>query len=114
MFRTLLTTSAIACALSFGIPAGNASLSEAGQFGHIGKATKDVGSDVAKGTTDVAKKTGEVTKDAAKKTATETKNVGKTAEGAVTPGVGATRCKDGTVHTAKTKTEACTGHGGVK
>jgi hypothetical protein len=116
MFRTLLTTSAIACMLSFGVPTGSSALAGAAQnpISKVGKATTDVAKGTAKGATKVAKKTGDVTQDAAKKTATHTKNAGKTVQGAVTPGVGSTMCKDGTVQTGKTKAEACGGHGGVK
>ena len=63
---------------------------------------------------EAAKKAGEVTEDAAQKTAKETKNVGKTVEGAVTPDLKSVRCKDGTVQTGKTDTDACRRHLGVK
>jgi len=116
MLRTLLTASTITCMLAFGIPSDSAALTGAAQssISKVGTATKDLGKDVAKGTTEVAKKTGEVTQDAAKKTVTHTKNAGKTVQGAVTPGVGSTRCKDGTVQTGKTHKAACSKHGGVK
>jgi hypothetical protein len=116
MFRTLLTTSAIACALAFGLPTGSAALSGDAQspVSTIGKAAKDAGKGAAKGTKESAKKAGDVTEDAARKTATETKNVGKTVQGAATPGLTSTRCKDGTVQSGKTKTDGCRDHGGVK
>jgi hypothetical protein len=60
------------------------------------------------------KKAGDLTEDAAQKTAKETKNVGKTVEGAVTPNRKSVRCKDGTVQTGKTDTDACRRHLGVK
>ena len=115
MFRTLLTALTIACALALGIPASEAHGDP--QLSKIGKATKDAGKGVAKGTKDVAKKTGDVTEDAAQKTAKETKNVGKTVEGAATPGKKSVRCKDGTVQTIqsdKPDINACSAHLGVK
>ena len=114
MSRMFLTVSTIVCVLALGIPTGTAGLTGDGQLSKIGKATKEAGKDVAKGTKEGAKKAGDVSEDAAKKTAKETKNVGKTVEGAVTPDVKSVRCKDGTVQTGKTNTDACRRHGGVK
>jgi hypothetical protein len=116
MFRTLLTTSAIACVLALGIPTGSAALSGDAQnpVSKVGKATKDAGKAAVKGTTHAVEKAGDVTEDAGKKTAAETKNAGKTVQGAVTPNLTSTRCKDGTVQTGKTKTDACLHHGGMK
>src|SRR6267142_5133057 len=101
MFRTLLTTSAIACVLALGIPTGSAALSGDAQnpVSKVGKTTKDAGKATVKGTKHAAEKAGDVTEDAAKKTAGETKNAGKTVQGAVTPNLTSTRCKDGTVQT---------------
>jgi hypothetical protein len=116
MFRTLLTTSAIACVLTFGIPTGSVALAGDGQnpFSKIGKATKDVGKGVVKGTEKVAKETGKVIEEGAEKTVAGTKKAGKRVEGAVTPGLKSASCRDGTVRTGKTKTGACAHHGGVK
>ena len=116
MFRSLLTTSAIACALAFGVASTGGALTSDGQspISKVGKAATDAGKATVKGTKAVAKKAGDVTEDAAKKTVTETKNAGKTVTGAVTPKLASARCKDGTVQTGKTKTAACTRHGGVK
>jgi len=116
MFRTLLTASAIAGVLTLGIPTGAAALTNGAQnpVKKVGKATKEAGKATAKGTKEAVKTTGEVTSDAAKKTATETKNAGKTVEGAARPDAVSARCKDGKVHTGKTKAEACAGHGGIK
>ena len=113
MFRTLLTTSAIACVLTLGIPTGSTALGGDAQS-KIGKATKDAGKGVVKGTTRVVKKAGDVTEDVAQKTATETKNAGKRDEGAVRSDRTSTRCQDGTVQTGKTNTNACLNHGGMK
>jgi len=116
MFRTLLTTSAIACVLTLGIPTGSTALSGDAQnpVSKIGKATKDAGKATVKGTTKVVKKAGDVTEDVAQKTATETKNAGKRVEGAVRPDRTSTRCQDNTVQTGKTNTDACRNHGGMK
>ena len=111
MYRTLLTSSTIACFLALGIPTGSAAQNPVSA---VGKATKDTGKAVVKGTKGVAKKTGEATQEATKKAATETKNAGKTAQGAVTPGLTSASCKDGTVQTGKTKKAACIRHGGLK
>jgi len=94
MFRTLITSSTIACFLMFGIPAGNAARASDAQnpFSQIGKATKDVAKATVKGT----------------------KNVGKRVEGAVVPDLKSASCRDGTVQTGKTKAAACARHGGVK
>src|SRR5262245_42971918 len=112
MFRTLLTASTIACVMALGIPTGSAALTSEAQnpLSTIGKATKEVGEKAVKG----AKKVGDVTTDAAKKSATETKNVGKTVKAAATENLTSARCKDGTVQTGKTKTDACHRHGGVR
>jgi hypothetical protein len=127
MLRKLLTGTAIACALSFGIPNGllaqqttaqqdaDKAGNEAKQAGKAaGKATKDAGKATAKGTKKVAKKTGQVTSDAAKETATGTKKVAKKVKDKVTPDTTSATCNDGTVQTGKTKTTACVNHGGVK
>jgi len=112
MFRNLLTASTIACVLALGVPVGSAAAQN--PLHKVGKVTKDAGKGAVKGTTKAVKKAGDVTEDAAQKTAKETKNVGKTVEGAVTPDVKSVRCKDGTVQTGKTASDACRGHLGVK
>jgi hypothetical protein len=116
MFRSFLTASTIACVMALGIPTGSAALTVDAQspLSKVGKATKDAGKATVKGTKKAAKKAGDVTEDVAQKTATETKNVGKRVEGAVTPDLKSVRCKDGTVQTGKTNTDACRRHGGVK
>ena len=105
MFRALLRASTIACVLALGVPTGSAALTSDTQnpLQKVGKVTKDVGKGAVKG----VKKAGDVAEDAAQKTAKETKNVGKTVEGAVTPDRKSVRCKDGTVQTGKTDTDAC-------
>ena len=116
MFRTLLTTSTIACALAFGVPTGSYARTNDAQnpFTAVGKATKEAGKATAEGAEKVGEKTADVTKDTAKKTAKGTKDVGKTVEGAVTPNKVSATCMDGRVHTGTTKAQACAGHGGLK
>jgi hypothetical protein len=116
MMRTIVTTSALACALAFGTPGSAAALSASDQnpVGAIGHAVKDAGKAIAKGTKGVVKGAGEVTEDAAQKTAKETKNLGKRVEGAVNPNLVSAKCRDGKVRTGKTKAQACYRHGGIK
>src|SRR5262245_57073713 len=101
MFRTLLTTSTMACLLTFGIPAGSAAMSGDDQnpVKKVGKAVKEAGEATVKGTKKVVKGAGEVTEEAAEKTVKGTKNVGKRVEGAVTPDLKSASCRDGTVRT---------------
>jgi len=100
MMRTCITASVIAGLLALGMPSGSAAQNP---ISAVGKATKDAGKAVAKGTKGVADKA-----------ATETKNVGKTVEGAANPKKVSARCKDNTVQTGKTRTDACRAHLGVK
>jgi hypothetical protein len=127
MFRNLLTGTAIACAVAFGIPTGTFAQAtdaqqdakkagqeakEAGQ--KAGEAAKDGGKATAKGTKHAAKKTGQVAKDAANEAGTGTKKAAKTVKGKLTPDTTSATCKDGTVQSGKTKTTACVDHGGVQ
>jgi hypothetical protein len=116
MIRTLVTTSALACVLAFGMPRSTAAPTAGDQnpVSAIGNAAKDAGKAIAKGTKGVVKKAGDVTEDAAKKTVKGTKNVGKRVEGAVNPHLVSAACRDGKVRTARTKAAACYGHGGIK
>lgn len=116
MMRTIVTTSALACALAFGMPSSTAALSTNDQnpVSAIGHAAKDAGKAVVKGTKGVVKGAGEVTEDVAHKTAKETKNLGKRVEGAVNPNLVSAHCRDGKVRTGRTKAQACYGHGGIK
>jgi hypothetical protein len=122
MRKDLLKHSAIACIFAFGIATGafaqTTTTDEAKKAGQetkeaakaAGEAGEHAGKAVAKG----AKKTGQVAEDAAKETATGTKKAAKSAKKAVTPDTTSATCKDGTVHTGKTKTTACADHGGVR
>ena len=116
MIRTVITTSALALALAFGVPCSTAALNAGDQnpVSAIGKAAKDAGKATVKGTKGVVKKAGDVTEDAAKRTATETKNTGKRIEGAARTDRVSASCRDGSVRTGKTKAQACYGHGGIK
>jgi hypothetical protein len=127
MFRNLLTGTAIACAVAFGIHTGTFAQAtdaqqdakkagqeakEAGQ--KAGEAAKDAGKAAAKGTKRAAKKTGQVAKDAANEAGTGTKKAAKAVKRKLTPHTTSATCKDGTVQSGKTKTTACLDHGGVK
>jgi len=127
MFRNLLTSTAIACAVILGAPAltfaqetgAKEDAKKAGQEAkeagkEAGQAAKDAGKATAKGTKHVAKKTAQVTEDAAKETATGTKKAAKKTKDAVTPDTTTAACNDGTIQHGKTKTTACANHGGVK
>jgi hypothetical protein len=127
MFRNLLTSTAIACAVILGAPAltfaqetrAKEDAKKAGQEAKeagkdAGQAAKDAGKATAKGTKHVAKKTAQVTEDAAKETATGTKKAAKKTKDAVTPDTTTATCNDGTVQQGKTKTTACANHGGEK
>ena len=127
MFRNLLTGTAIACALAFGISTGALAqgtdakddAKKAGQEAKdagkdAGAAVKDAGKATAKGTKKVAKKTGQVVGDAAKETATGTKKAAKTVKRKLTPDTTSSRCQDGTIQKGKTQTTACIDHGGVQ
>jgi hypothetical protein len=127
MFRNVMTGTAIACAVAFGIPAGTFAqgtdarqdakkagqeTKEAGE--KAGEAAKDAGKATAKGTKGAAKKTGQVAKDAANEAGTGTKKAAKTVKRKLTPDTTSATCKDGTVQSGKTKTTACVDHGGVQ
>ena len=116
MFRNLLTGTAIVCALGFGIPTGTfAQDTTAHQDADkAGQEAKKAGKEAGAATKDAAKATAKGTKKVAKKTATGTENVAKKTKAAVTPDETSATCKDGKVHTGKTKTAACASHGGVK
>jgi hypothetical protein len=127
MFRNVLTGTAIACAVAFGIPTGTfAQATDAQQDAKkageeakaagkaAGEATKDAGKATGKGTKHAAKKTGQVAKDAAKEVGTGTKKAAKSVKRELTPDTTSATCKDGTVQSGKTKTTACLDHGGVQ
>lgn len=126
MLKKLLMSSVIAGVMAFGIPtAGMFAQTTAGQDAKkAGKEAKKAGKqggsaakDAAKATGKTvkkgAKKTGQVSKDGAKETAEGTKKAGEKVKDAVTLDTTTAKCKDGTTQTGKTKTTACTNHGGV-
>ena len=122
MSQNLLKRTALACAFALGIATTaftqTTATDEAKTAGHetkeaakaAGEAGKHAGKAVKKG----AKKTGQVAEDAAKETADGTKKAAKEVKKAVTPDGDNVLCKDGTIHSGKTKTTACADHGGVK
>ncbi len=122
--KQLLMSSAIACALVFGITTGTfaqekqsakAHMKKAGRAAkRAGKATGEAAKETGKATAEAAKKTGQVTKDAAKETAEGTEKVAKKVGEKMTPDTTSAMCKDGTTQTGKTKTTACVNHGGVR
>lgn len=127
MFRNLLTSTAIACAVMLGTAGltfaqesgAKEDAKKAGQEAKeagkgAGQAAKDAGTATATGTKHVAKKTAQVTEDAAKETATGTKKAAKSTKRKLTPDTTTAACHDGTIQQGKTKTTACANHGGVK
>jgi hypothetical protein len=116
MMRTIVSTSALAFVLAFGMPFSTAAPTAGAQnpISAIGHAVKDVGKATVKGTKGVVRKAGEVTEGATEKTVKETKHVGKRVEGASKPHLVSAACRDGKVRTGRTKAQACYGHGGIK
>jgi hypothetical protein len=127
MFRSVMTMTAIACVLTFGVPrttlaqdtGAKDDAKKAGQETKdagkdVGDAAKDAGKATAKGTKKVAKKTAQVTTDAAKETANGTKKAARKVKKKLTPDTTTSRCQDGTVQSGKTKTTACIDHGGIQ
>ena len=105
MMTKMIPVACLTAMLAFGVPS-MAQVTDLGK--QAGQAVGQVGKDVTKATGEAAKKVGT----AGKKTA---KNVGSSAKEAVT-GVpkGATgECKDGTYTKAKSRSGACSKHGGV-
>ena len=125
MLRKLLTSSAIACVLAFGITTGTFAQEQQKETAktHIkkagkaakksGKAAGEAAKETGKATGEAAKKTGQVAKDGAKETAEGTKKAAKKVGDKMTPDTTSAMCKDGTTQTGKTKTTACANHGGV-
>jgi uncharacterized protein HemX len=101
MFRKYLTHTVVACALTFGL--GGAAFAQEHDAKKAGEAAADAGKDAGK----AAEHAGKAVAKSAKKAAKATKK-------AVTPDTTTAACKDGTVQTGKTKTTACSGHGGVQ
>jgi hypothetical protein len=123
MSSNLLRRTALACVIAFGITTASFAQQttatddgkQAGQDAKdAGKAAGEAGKDAGKAAAKGAKKTGQVTEDAAKETASGAKKVGKSVKKAVTPDETTATCNDGTTQHGKTKTTACSDHGGVK
>jgi hypothetical protein len=128
MFKKLLVSSVVAGVMAFGFPTAivfaqppttaeqdaKKAKEEAKTAGkQAGKATKDAAKATGKSVKKGAKKTGQVSKDAAKETGEGAKKVGEKVKDAVTLDTTSAVCKDGTTQTGKTKTTACSNHGGV-
>jgi hypothetical protein len=105
MLRKVLTGTAIACVLTFGLPSGTAAQ---------GTDAKDDAKKAGREAKEAGKHAGEAAKDAAKATGKATKKAAKTVKKKVTPSDTTATCKDGTVQKGKTKTTACADHGGVQ
>jgi hypothetical protein len=116
MFRKIVIAAGVACALTAGIPAETfAQQTTARQDANkAGREAKQAGKEAGRATKDAAKATAKGTKHVAKKTAAGAKKVAKKTEAAVTPNTTSATCKDGTVQVGKTKTAACSNHGGIK
>ena len=128
MIRKLLVGAAVACAVTFGLSVLSSAQQatdakqdakkagkEAKNAGkETGEAAKDAGKAAGKATKSAVKKTGQVTRDAAKEVGTGTKKAAKTVKRKLTRHRTHATCKDGTVQTGRTKTTACTNHGGVQ
>ena len=102
MSRKFLTHTIVACALTFGL-GGGAVFAQEHDTKKAGEAAADAGKDAGK----AAEHAGKAVAKSAKKAAKATKK-------AVTPNTTTAACKDGTVQEGKTKTTACSGHGGVQ
>ena len=106
MFKRFIPMVCLAGMLGFTAPA-------TAQFGDavkdVGKATVDTTKKAGKATAEGAKKVGSDVKQGAEKGTTATKNA-VTGRPQGTTG----RCKDGTYTSAKTKSGACSKHGGVE
>jgi len=101
MFRKYLTHTVVACALTFGL--GGVAFAQDHDAKKAGEAAADAGKDA-----------GKAAEHAGKAVAKSTKKAAKATKKAVTPDTTTAACKDGTVQAGKTKTTACSGHGGVQ
>jgi hypothetical protein len=101
MIRRTISAACLTAVLGFGAPSF-------AQLGDLGKATVKTTEKAGKATADAGKKVGSGVKEGTTTVATETKNavtsVPKDATG---------KCHDGTYTTAKTRSGACSKHGGV-
>ena len=97
MSRKFLSHTIVACALTFGL--GGAAFGQEHELKKAGEAAADAGK--------AAEHAGKAVAKGSKKAAKATKK-------AVTPDTTTAACKDGTVQQGKTKTTACSGHGGVQ
>jgi len=103
MHRTFLAHTIVACALTFGLGGAAFAQDQDHDAKKAGQAATDAGKDAGK----AAEHAGKAVAKSAKKAAKATKK-------AVTPDTTSAACKDGTIQSGKTKTTACSGHGGVQ
>ena len=104
MSRRFLGCTVMACVLTFGAGGVARAQSTAGDDAKkAGQATEQAGKDA-----------GQAGKNAGKAVAKGTKKAAKKVKKAVTPDTTTALCKDGTTESGKTKTTACSGHGGVE
>lgn len=114
--KQLFMSLAMAGALAFGVPATAAFAQQTTateDAKKAGKETKKAGKHAGEATKDAAKATGKSVKHGARKTASGAKKAGAAVKDGVTLDTTSALCKDGTTQTGKTKTTACSGHGGV-
>jgi hypothetical protein len=115
--KHLLMSSAIAGVLAFGFataPTMAQQTTPSEDAKKAGKETKKAGKAAGEASKDAAKATGKGVKKGAKATANGAEKAGEKVKDAVTLDTTSALCKDGTKQTGKTKTTACSDHGGVK
>ncbi len=109
MLKRWLVGMTMAAALAFAAPVGTfaqdtQTTTPKQDIKKAGQETKEAGKAAGDATKDAGKATGKATKKTAKRVSHDTKHaVGKTTA----------TCKDGTTQTGRTKTTACSGHGGI-
>jgi hypothetical protein len=114
--KQLFMSLAVAGALALGVPAATALAQQttaSEDAKKAGKETKKAGQHAGAATKHAAKATGKSVKHGAKKAAGGAKKAGEAVKDGVTLDTTSALCKDGTTQTGKTKTTACSGHGGV-
>lgn len=115
MLKQWLVGTAMAAALALGAPAAIVAQNQQPQTTATTTDAKQDMKNAGKKTKAAGKDAGDAAKAAGKSAAKATKHTAKRVKHDVKHAVGKTTatCKDGTVRTGRTKTTACTGHGGV-